>query len=119
MSGRSSVEKTASMTTPLISSMRPASDFVLASKCSPLGEALGPSDDFHDFLGDLGLALPVHLERQIVDHLDRVLLCVAHGGHARAVLRGGRFEKGPVDADLDVVGDQPFKNLLRLGMVEP
>ena len=48
---------------------------VLASKVVPPYQrsALGPGDDFHDFLGDLRLALAVHLERQVVDQLGRVL----------------------------------------------
>src|SRR5918998_3474367 len=141
MSGRSP-SKTASTTTPVISWIRPVlvpsspsapfasfSLSVAASTPTPFQavrlscrrsrQSLGPGDDFHDLLGDLGLALAVHLERQIVDHLTGVLLSAAHGGHARAVLGCGRLEQRPEDRDLDVVGDEALEDLLRLRLVEP
>ena len=49
-------------------------------------------DDFHDLLGDLGLARAVHLEREVVDDLAGVLGRVAHRGHPGAVLGRGRLE---------------------------
>src|SRR2546423_7933633 len=132
MSGRSPPSKTASMTTPVTCSTRPTlraraapvSSFrvcVVASKgCSSVSaEPLGPGNDFHDLLGDVRLALAVHLERVVLDQLRRVLRRVAHRGHARTVLRRRRLQQCAENADLDVVRDEPAKDLLRLRLVEP
>ena len=131
----SSSGNTASMTTPWISSMRPTlrrssrvSSFsvgvvaAISISCFALSspqaattadvtsdQGLGPGDDFHDLLGDLGLARAVHLEREVVDDLAGVLGRVAHRGHAGAVLGRGRLEQRAVDRDLDVVGDEALR----------
>src|ERR671934_1301382 len=114
----SSSGKTASMTTPWISSMRPV--FCLLSVAA-IGlrshQRFGAGDNFHDLLGDLRLAGTVHLEREVLDDLAGVLRGVAHGGHARAQLGGGRLEQCPVERDLDVVGDEALEDLLGPGLV--
>ncbi len=46
-----------------------------------------------------------------------VLRRVAHGRHARAVLGRGRLQQRAEDRDLDVVGDEPLEDLLRVGLV--
>src|SRR3954464_7499423 len=122
----SSSGNTASITTPVISSMRPTflpslwrSSFFssVAAIGFSLAQRLGAGDDFHDLLGDLGLAGTVHLEGQVVDELAGVLGRVAHGGHARAVLGSGGLQQGAVDRDLDVVGDESLEDLLGVGLV--
>src|SRR3954468_6967204 len=145
----SSSGKTASITTPWISSIRPTLRLpspcwvccasvwfsVLASMNSPfalrrrrerrrpgdvtvwLDQRLGAGDDFHDLLGDLRLALAVHLQGQVLDQVARVLGGVAHRGHARAVLGGRGLEQRPEDRDLDVGGHEPLEDLLRIGLV--
>src|SRR5205807_2452856 len=85
---------TASMTTPWISSIRPVFSFVLASIGLPLlDQRLGAGNDFHYFLGDLRLPGSVHLERQVLDQLARVLGRVTHRCHPCAMLGGGRLEQ--------------------------
>src|SRR5436309_3582642 len=139
----SSSGKTASITTPWISSTRPGltaspdepfcdasvscsclsvvacSNVCLLLGACGLAEPLGTRDDFHDLLRDLRLALPVGLEREVVDQLGGVLGGVAHGGHTRAVLRCSRLEQRPVDRYLDVVRSQALEDLLGVGLVDP
>ena len=55
-------------------------------------ERLGPGDDLDQLLGDVGLALPVVLEGELVDEVARVAGRVVHGGHPRALLAGGSHE---------------------------
>src|SRR5690242_1252015 len=101
------------MTTPWISSIRPTlrfsvstdNDFPFALRPPETppgglrptlrlaGEPLGSRYDFQDFLGDLRLTLAVHLQREVLDDVSGVLRRVAHRGHARAVLGGGRLEQ--------------------------
>src|SRR4051812_44554706 len=122
----SSSGNTASITTPVISSMRPTflpslwrSSFFssVAAIGFSLAQRLGAGDDFHDLLGDLGLAGPVHLQGEVFDELPRVLRGVAHSGHARAVLGRGGLQQGAVDRDLHVVRDEPLEDLLGVGLV--
>src|SRR3954469_11461794 len=123
---------TASMTTPWISSIRPTffwpsrcpSGFccsvvssVLASTAFLSDQGFRPGNDFHDLLGDLGLALAVHLQRQVLDQLAGVLGRVAHRGYARAVLGGGGLEQRAVNRDLDVRRHEPLEDLLGVGLV--
>src|SRR3954469_25353147 len=128
--------KTASMTTPWISSIRPTflvvvsapagRSVVLASMVLVLlekirevglGQRLGATDDFHDLLRDLRLAGAVHLQREVVDDDRRVLGGVAHRGHAGAVLGGGALQQRAVDRDLDVVGDEALEDRGGIGLV--
>src|SRR3954469_23087563 len=145
----SSSGKTASITTPWISSIRPTLRLpspcwvccasvwfsVLASMNSPfalrrrrerrrpgdvtvwLDQRLGAGDDFHDLLGDLRLALAVHLPGQVLDQVARVRGGVSHPSHARAVIGGRGLEQRPEDRDLDVGGPEPLEDLLRIGLV--
>ena len=82
-------------------------------------DALGPRDDLHDLLRDLGLALAVGRESEVVDQLGGVVGCVAHGAHAGAVLGRRRLEQRPEDGYLDVVGHEPGEDLLGVGLVDP
>src|SRR5215207_3065557 len=117
----SSSGKTASITTPWISSIRPTlffSVWVAASmSLGLLGQRLRPGDDLQDLLGDLRLAGAVHLEGQVVDQLPGVLGGVAHGGHAGAELRRGGLQQRPEHGDLHVVGHQALEDLLGVGLV--
>src|SRR5919199_4530874 len=147
----SASEKTASTTTPWISSMRPtfrafseplpsswpgswsACSWSWSGSCSVvvsiwlaplirswfacLGQRLGTRDHFEDLLRDLGLPGAIHLQRKVLDDLARILRRAAHGGHARAMLGGRRFQQRAVDRDLDVVGHQALKDLLGVGLV--
>src|SRR3954453_5170272 len=128
----SSSGKTASITTPVISSIRPTlrcssserssvRSSVALMRVPLLAQRLGAGDDFHDLLGDLGLARAVHLERQVVDDLLRVVGGAAHRGHAGAVLGRGGLEQGAIDRDLHVVRDEALEDLLgaRLVLDEP
>src|SRR4051794_15295226 len=125
ISGSSSGKRT-SRTTPLISSMRPTlrPPSVSCWVCScvaaigfSLRERLSARDGFHDLLRDRGLALAVHLQGVVLDEVSGVLGGVAHGGHARAQLGRRRLEQRPVERDLDVGGDEPREDLLRVGLV--
>src|SRR3954464_7802497 len=129
--------KTASMTTPWISSIRPTflvavsapagRSVVLASMVfsSPgkrfaklgVGQRLGATYDFHDLLRDLGLPRAVHLEREVLDDLAGVLRRAAHGGHPRAVLGRRRLQQGAEDRDLHVVGHEALEDHARVGLV--
>src|SRR4051812_46481079 len=127
----SSSGKTASITTPWISSIRPTfrvppsapggrsmvAFMVRWCSCSALDQRLGAGDDFHDLLGDLGLAGAVHLQGEVLDDLAGVLRGAAHGGHARAELGGRGLQQRPVDRDLDVVRDQPLQDLVGVRLV--
>src|SRR5215218_8551017 len=124
--------KTASVTTPWISSIRPtlrspsvvswpSRGAVLASISFLLGRRLGQRlrarDDFHDLLRDLRLALAVHLQGEVLDEVGRVLGRVAHRGHPRAVLGRRGLQQRPVDRDLDVGGHEALEDVLRAGLV--
>src|SRR4051812_1812277 len=118
--------KTASITTPLISSirptLRPSSVFSSERSCVAaiqvsLRERLSARDDFHDLLRDRGLALAVHLQGVVLDEVSGVLGCVAHRGHARAQLGGGGLEQRAVERDLHVRGHEPLEDLLGVGLV--
>src|SRR5215207_9294585 len=116
--------KTASMTTPWISSMRPTFLIAVADMCGFLlgssktsRQSLSAADDLHDLLRDLRLAGAVHLEREVVDDVAGVVGGAAHRGHARTQLRRGRLQQRPVDRDLDVVRHEPLEDLLRLRLV--
>src|SRR3954470_1044217 len=127
----SSSGKTASITTPWISSIRPTfrvppsapggrsmvAFMVRWCSCSALDQRLGAGDDFHDLLGDLGLAGAVHLQGEVLDDLAGVLRRAAHGGHARAELGRRGLQQRPVDRDLAVVRDEALQDLLRVGLV--
>src|ERR671932_548645 len=121
----SSSGKTASTTTPWISSIRPTlrpsrrscSCCSWVAAINLLGQALRPGDHFHDLLGDRGLALAVHLQGVFLDQLAGVLRRVAHRGHARSQLGRGGLQQRPVERDLDVGRDQAREDLLRVGLV--
>src|SRR5262249_51895499 len=49
-------------------------------------QRLGAGDDLDQLLGDVGLALAVVLDGQLVDHVAGVAGGVVHGRHARALL---------------------------------
>ena len=55
-------------------------------------QRLGAADDLHELLGDRGLPGTVHLERETLDHLARVLAGALHCRHARALLARDRLE---------------------------
>src|ERR1039458_6440071 len=132
-------EKTASITTPWISSMRPtfrsvAAPFAevgsvtvlagISSRISCLSveasisiQTLGARDYLHDLLRDLGQPRTALFERQIGDDLPRVLRGAAHRGHLRAEEARGRLDQSAVDRDLDVVRHQALEDLLRAGLV--
>src|SRR5688572_15684324 len=115
------------MTTPWISSIRPAFRFlgafgglgflVGAANGFSLTEAFGPGDDFQNLLRDLRLAFAVHLQGQVLDDVPRVLGRIAHRGHARAVLGGGRLQQRAEDRDLDVRRDQALEDVVGVGFV--
>src|SRR5205807_3932395 len=90
---------------------------LLGARCLP--QALGTRDNFHDLLRYLRLPLPVRLEGEVVDELGGVLGCVAHRGHARAVLGSSRLEQRAVDRNLDVVRGEALEDLLRVRLVDP
>src|SRR6187402_3154041 len=81
-----------------------------------LGQRLRAADHFQDLLRDLGLAGAVHLQREAVDQLARVLRRVPHRGHPRSLLRRGRLEQCAIDLRLDVHRQQPLHDLLGLGL---
>src|SRR5205823_3703253 len=83
-----------------------------------LSEGVRAGHDLEDLLGDLGLAGAVQVERQAVDQLDRVLGGIPHRGHAGAVLGRGRLEQRAVDLGLEIDGQEPLEDLLRLGLVD-
>src|SRR5437867_5284058 len=70
----------------------------------PLFERFGPADDLDDFARDRGLAGPVHVQRERLDHLVRVLRGGAHRDHPRPVLRGGGFRERHVEPHRQDVG---------------
>src|SRR5947208_2961372 len=137
--------KTASITTPWISSMRPTFRCpgppsrapavvvwgwaVLASivcrvlLSSRIGrpalgdQALGAGHDLHDLLCDLGLARAVHLQRQVGDDLAGVVGGAAHRRHLGAEEARGGLDQRAIDRDLDVVGHEALEQVLGLGLV--
>src|SRR4051812_13906916 len=118
--------KTASITTPWISSIRPTlrvsscvswlSEAAVAINIS-LDQRLRAGDDFHDLLRDLRLALAVHLQGEVLDDVPGVLGRVAHRGHAGAVLGGGALQQRAVDRDLHVGGDEALEDRVRIRLV--
>src|SRR3954451_1259149 len=111
------------MTTPWISSIRPtlrcwsvvsvdavAAVAILRISFSRLRQRLGAGDDFHDLLGDRGLALAIELQGEVLDDVARVLGRVAHRGHARPVLGRGGLQQRAVDRDLHVGGDHSLED---------
>src|SRR4051812_17880733 len=106
---------------PLLSAMASFSRLQIEGSLhlSSLSERLGAADDLQDLLRDFRLTRPIHLQGQVADHRLRVLGGVAHRGHPRAQLRGRRLQQRPVDRDRHVLGNQPSKQLLGIGLVEP
>jgi len=69
-------------------------------------DGFGARDDLDQLLGDVGLAGPVVDQRQPLDHVARVARGIVHGGHPRALFRGGGFEQRLVDLDGEVARQQ-------------
>src|SRR3954452_12382385 len=78
----------------------------------------GSRYDLDDLLRDRGLAHLVHVQGQAIDHLAGVAGGRVHGRHARAVLRGRRFQQRPPDLDLDVFGEDLVVDLPRPRLVQ-
>src|SRR5271165_714361 len=73
---------------------------LLAMLCGPSrcgSERLGARDDLDQFACDVGLAGPVVVQGQPLDHVARVTRRVIHRGHARAVLTGGALQQRRID----------------------
>jgi hypothetical protein len=66
----------------------------------------GAANDLNQFLGNARLPNLVCVERKTFDHLCGVVRRRFHRRHSRSLLRGGRFEKRPVDLSLDMPGKQ-------------
>lgn len=58
-------------------------------------------DDFDDFVGDRRLTDAIHIERQAVYQLARILRRRIHRRHARTVFRRNRFQQRAEDLRLD------------------
>src|SRR5438874_2712096 len=102
-----------STTGPMIWMTRPTFSAAMNSfLCS------GPGDHFYDLLRDRGLTDLVHVEREPVDHLPRIVGGGVHGRHARAVLGRRRLEQRPPDLYLDVLRQDPVEDPSRRGLVD-
>src|SRR5574342_791828 len=84
----------------------------------PSFQGLGPTHDLHQLLGDVGLAGAVVLEGELADELLGVAAGRVHGGHARAVLAGGRVEQGPPHLDAQVARHQVAQELVASRLVD-
>src|SRR5262245_39759236 len=104
MGGRAPSENSTSTTGPITCVMRPTLGMLRLSF-----QRLCARDDLHQLLGDGRLAYAVHHQREPADHVGGVSGGVVHGGHAGAVLAGGRLEKGLPHHRLDVAGKQPVE----------
>ena len=114
--------KTASITTPWISSMRPTFFVCVAASIGLLSVGPSRAPRRPATTSMISCVISACLARFIcsvkpLDQLARVVGRVAHRGHARAVLGRRRLEQRPEHRDLDVVGDQPVQDLLRVGLV--
>ena len=74
-----------------------------------------PADNFNNLFGDGRLPHFVHVQRQGLDDVAGVFGGGFHGGHARGMLGGGRFQHGAKNLRFDVSRKQAVQNLfLRL-----
>src|SRR5581483_10268477 len=78
----------------------------------------GARHDLDDLLRDRGLTNSVVGERQMTDHLRRVLRCRFHRGHARALFGGRGLEKDAIELELDVLRQEIFENRLRPRLIK-
>src|SRR5262245_34759872 len=100
-----------STTGPMTWTTRPTFSVAMISSPSAGSLRAGPGDHLDDLLGDGGLAHLVHVEREAVDHLFRVVAGRVHGRHARPVLRRRRLQHRAPDLDLDVLGQDLVEDL--------
>src|SRR5690242_8904003 len=96
MNGRSPSNCT-STTAPCTWVTRPT--MLLAITLLPLSDGFGAGNDFDEFLGDIGLARAVVVQRQALDHIAGIACGVVHRGHARPMLARGTFEQCAEDRD--------------------
>src|SRR5262245_32934632 len=83
-----------STTAPVIWRIRPILLVAIAFlHLSLSSKRLGAGDDFNEFLGDVGLPLPIVAQRQFVDHIASIAGGAVHGAHARALFGGGILQK--------------------------
>src|SRR3984957_19643769 len=94
---RRSPSNCTSTTAPCTWVTRPT--MLLAISLLPLSDGFSAGNDFDEFLGDIGLARAVIVQRQAFDHVAGVARRVVHRGHARAVFAGGTFQQRPEDRD--------------------
>src|SRR5579872_1682838 len=96
MNGRSPSNCT-STTAPCTWVTRPT--MLLAISLLPLSDGFSAGNDFDEFLGDIGLARAVVVERQALDHVAGVARGAVHGGHARTMLARRTFQQRAKDRD--------------------
>src|ERR1700691_1493684 len=78
--------------------------FLLGCRCSTYY--------FYNFFCDLGLARPVHDQRQRLDHIAGIAGGCIHRGHASGVLGGHRLQERMKNLDRDVLRQNSLKQLL-------
>src|SRR5277367_4481343 len=101
----SSPSNCTSITAPITWVTRPT--MLLAITVLSLSNGFGAGDDLDEFLGDIGLARTVVVQRQALDHVAGIARRVVHCGHAGAVFAGGTFQQCAVDRDGERLRQEP------------
>ena len=93
------------------------SDLAYLAHVGLLLERLGARNNLDQFVGDRGLARTVELDRQLLDHLARIAGRVVHGGHARALFRGGILQQPAEHLGRQVARQQIGEDFLLVRLV--
>mmetsp|Transcript_44838 Transcript_44838/g.91533 ORF Transcript_44838/g.91533 Transcript_44838/m.91533 type:complete len:370 (+) Transcript_44838:162-1271(+) len=75
---------------------------------------VGAGNNLGNLLRDGGLALPVHLTRQVGDKVRGVVRCRLHGSHTRRKLRGDRLLHLAEELAVEIEGEDGGEDLLRV-----
>jgi len=78
---------------------------------SSAGEGVGTGDDLEDLPGDLGLALAVVSDGEVLAELDGVVGGAAHGAHPGGELAGERLLQGAEDLAVEIEREQRVEDL--------
>src|SRR5262245_163321 len=80
-------------------------------------ERLGAGDDFDQFLGNVGLALAVVAQGQLVDHVPGIARGAVHGAHPRPLLGGCVLQQAAENLAGDIARQQLAQDFIFLRLV--
>src|SRR6185437_6288406 len=76
----------------------------------------GAGDDLDQLFGDVGLARPIVVEREALNHVAGVARGAVHRGHLRAIEPRAALQQGAIDLDREILRQQPREDGLLVGL---